>query len=145
MFISAVLPLMSIYKLPRGQLGYRGHVISFPQNITTIAHTLPRTPSDLQILLLRKEGRNKSHHDFKVRKCVVLKALQWLIKNNKYYKNIKISHETLNQLPEDGDLTNSFSQIQIGDDEDPVQVFEKDTNSLDTTSFVPIVSKKKRQ
>ena len=34
MLISAVMPIMSIYRLPHGQLGYKGHVINFPQKVT---------------------------------------------------------------------------------------------------------------
>ena len=84
MLISAVMPLMSIYHLPHGQYGYRGHVINLPQDIVTFATSLPRLPEDLNILLVG------THYDFRVRKSVVLCALRWLKNNNKYYHEIKI-------------------------------------------------------
>ena len=32
MLISAILPIMSVYRLPHGQYGYSGHVINLPQD-----------------------------------------------------------------------------------------------------------------
>jgi len=34
--------------------------------------------SDLDIIIVRKEEINQSHHDFHVRRSVVLHAFQWL-------------------------------------------------------------------
>ena len=42
MLISAVLPIMTLYRLPHGQYGYSGHVINLPQDITSLADKLPR-------------------------------------------------------------------------------------------------------
>ena len=102
MLISAVMPFMSVYHLPHGQYGYRGHVINMPQDVTQFASSLPRLPSELDVIFVRKEGSNDSHRDFKVRKSVVLNALMWLKENNKYYHNhsIDIDLAALNQLPE---------------------------------------------
>ena len=102
MLISAVMPFMAIYHLPRGQYGYRGHVINMPQDITSFASSLPRVPSDFDVIFVRKEGSKQFHRDFRVRKSVVLRALLWLKQNNKYYANIKIDEAVLNQLPDDG-------------------------------------------
>ncbi len=33
MLISAVMPIMSIYRQPQDQYGYRGHVINLPQDV----------------------------------------------------------------------------------------------------------------
>ena len=85
-----VLPIMSLYRLPHGQYGYSGHVINLPQDITPFATSLPRLPSELDIIVVRKEGSNQSHRNFRVRRSVVLRALQWLLANNIYYRNIRI-------------------------------------------------------
>lgn len=42
---------------------------------------------------------------------MVLRALQWLKKNNKYYCNILLNEEALSQLPEDGDITNQCGVV----------------------------------
>ena len=85
MLISAVMPIMSIYHLPHGQYGYSGHVINLPQDTLSFAASLPRLASDLDMIIVRKEGANQSYHDFRVRSAVVHQALQWLIANNIYY------------------------------------------------------------
>ena len=66
MLISAVLPIMTLYRLPHGQYGYSGHVITLPQDVASFANNLPRLPSDLDIIVVRKEGAAQSHHDFRV-------------------------------------------------------------------------------
>ena len=85
MLISRVLPIMSLYRLPHGQYAYSGHVINLPQDVACFANSLPRLPSELDIIVIRKEGAANSHRDFHVRRAVVLRALQWLLTSNKYY------------------------------------------------------------
>ena len=42
MFISGVLPTMSIYHLPQGQSGYHVLVINIPQDVISFANLLPK-------------------------------------------------------------------------------------------------------
>ena len=74
MLISAIMPIMS---------GFSGHVINLPRDVVSFAHDLPRLPSELDVLVVRKE-QGQSHHDFRIRRAVVQEALQWLLEN-KYY------------------------------------------------------------
>lgn len=104
MLISAVMPLMSVYRLPHGQYGYSGHVINLPQNVSSIATKLPRLPNDLDILIVTKERQNASHKDFHVRRHKVQQALHWLKLHNKYYANIEIDESHICQLPIDGEI-----------------------------------------
>ena len=105
MLISAVMPLMSVYRLPHGQYGYSGHVINLPQNVSSIATKLLRLPNDLDILIVvTKEGQNASHKDFHVRRHKVQQALHWLKLHNKYYANIEIDESHICQLPIDGEI-----------------------------------------
>ena len=141
MLISAVMPFMSIYRLPHGQYGYKGHVINLPQDITTFVSRLPRLPSELDILLVRKEGSDNTHCDFRVRKLVVLRALKWLKQHNKFYRNIEINQDALDQLPEDGSLS-SLREVEMdADDELELQTTD-DPNIQDSASFVPVVVRK---
>ena len=68
MLISAVLPIMT---LPHGQYGYSGHVINLPQNIASLADKLPRTPAELDVVVIHKEGAVGHHRDFRVWGSVV--------------------------------------------------------------------------
>ena len=143
MLIAAVMPVMSIYRLPHGQYGYSGHVINLPQDAHTFATSLPRLPSQLDVLVVRKEGHEQSHRDFRVRRSVVQNALQWLISNHKYYKahQVHINQPALDHLPIDGNLTNVVSicvdtSVTTTQEESP-DVTDDPYNAHLTRSFVP--------
>ena len=140
MLISAVLPIMSLYRLPHGQYAYSGHVINLPQDVACFANSLPRLPSELDIIVVRKEGAADSHRDFRVRRVVVLRALQWLLANNQYYRNVCINPDALALLPEDGNLTglDSVTLDSTADDPEPPSAQDMDPyNSHLSASFIP--------
>ena len=142
MLISAVLPIMSLYKLPHGQYAYSGHVINLPQDVASFTNSLPRLPSELDVIIVRKEGATNSHRDFRVRRAAVLHALQWLVANNKYYRNIHINLEAVATLPEDGDLSGLHSVLLDSTEEDTgsPQTLDEDDDPYSTNlsgSFVP--------
>ena len=58
MLISAVLPIMTLYRLPQGQYGYSGHVINLPQDVASFVNSLPRHPADIDVIVIRKEAPN---------------------------------------------------------------------------------------
>ena len=140
MLISGVLPIMSLYCLPHGQYGYNGHVINLPQDVGSFAYTLPRLPSELDVIVVRKEGATESHHDFRVRRSVVLRALQWLLANNIYYRNVHIDSDALALLPEDGDLTGLCSTTLESSNDDQELSPPQDVDPYDAhlaRTFVP--------
>ena len=133
--IAQVMLIMSVYKLPRGQLGYIGRVVNLPQDVCTCVTTLPR--SSFVVVVVRKTGESGSHKDFRVRRSRVLSALEWLKENNLYCVGISIDHSLLAQLPVDGDMPDLFV-VYSTDESD----HRADQNSVDSdgllTSFVPI-------
>ena len=96
MLISAVMPIMSIYRLHHGQYGYSGHVVNLPQDVTS---SLPQLPSEVE---------RRSHCDFCVRRDVVHSGVQWLVTHNLYYR-VHFDVTALAQLPQDGIPTNLTS------------------------------------
>ena len=138
MLVSAVTPIMSIYQLPQGQYGYSGHVINLPQDVASFSNTLPQLPSKLDVIIVRKEGTDKSHRHFHVRRSVVHRALQWLVMYNKYYRpsNVCIDGNTLDQLPDDGNLT-QLRRIAI---DSPTMDSPTSTASTSTSSSAPMTS-----
>ena len=52
MLISAVMPIMSVYK---GQYGYSGHVVNLPQDVASFAQSLPRLPSELDVIVVARD------------------------------------------------------------------------------------------
>ena len=98
--MSAVMPIMSIYRLPLSQYGYTGHIINLPQDVyvVTFAHSLPRLPSEVDVLIIRKDYQ-QSHKDFHVRRSVVQDALTYLIENKNYRANAThLNQEALQQV-----------------------------------------------
>ena len=100
MLISVFLPEMMVVRLKGGQFAYNAHCISFPQNVQTLATRLPRNPSDLDLVIVRKPGLGNTHRDFKVNKRRVIAALKWLKENNDDYRSIEIDADAV--LPDDG-------------------------------------------
>ena len=129
MLISAVMPMMSLYRLPLGQYGYSGHVVNLPQDVTTFVTSLPTLPSDIDVILVCKEGALETHKDFRVCRSKILMALEWLKQNNKYYCNINLDESA---LTEDGNLNGLSTIVMSLDDDDHVN----DSAPLDDDTFM---------
>ena len=72
-----------------GQYKYRGHTISFPQQVKDVAKTLPRYINNLDLMIVvRKKGWQGSGYDFTVRKQKVMDALIYKIQNDPYYRDV---------------------------------------------------------
>ena len=143
--IARAFPVIQVYIKAGGSYGYKGHVINLPNNVQRIADILPRTPNDLPIIAFTVKGKNGFEQEFKVRRQVVLDALQWLILNNPLYKNIQIDFSRLSALPADGflpietiDFHEEISTEQC--DTGPSMSNTCDDNGIDDvniSSFVP--------
>ena len=59
-----------------GQYGYSGHVVNLPQNVSSFVTSQPPLASDIDIILVRKEGASGSHEDFRVCRSKILSPLQ---------------------------------------------------------------------
>ena len=116
-------------------------MINLPQDIASFANSLPRQPSELDVIIVKKEGAADSHRDFCVRKAVVLCALQWLIANNIYYRNVHINQDALSLLPDDGNLSGLHTmavQSEDGEEEAPVRDDVDPYNAHLARTFVPM-------
>ena len=105
-------------------------------------------PSDLDVIIVRKELIDQSHHDFHVRRSVVLHVLQWLVLNNVYYHNIIIDDDALLLLPENGNLT-GLSSVTIESDANQPEISppqDQDVQDLYdanlSRTFVPVTTRK---
>jgi hypothetical protein len=140
MLIARVFPVMSIYRLRGGQNGYRGNVINFPQDVQEFATKLPRHPSSLDVLVIRRQSANnlEAFRDFRVRRLKVARALLWLKENNRYYADITIDHEALQSLPIDDSIDDKLQDIAEEAD-------FKNEDDMITRSFVPILPPSDRE
>jgi hypothetical protein len=100
LLIQQVSVYVPLHHLMYGQLGARGHIVSFPQDITDVCKKLPRLPSDVSLVRVVKHFKlpdgEISSKSFSVRKQEVLQALRWLKEYNRLYKDIDIVEDNLN-------------------------------------------------
>ena len=75
MLLSTVMPVMSIYRLPLGSYGYTGHVIYLPQDVVSFAYSLPRLPSELDVLVTMNSLTVTSVYV----ELLYMEALTWLL------------------------------------------------------------------
>ncbi len=95
MLIQRVSPFIPLHHVKNGTMGIKGHVCSFPQDISEICTKLPRLPQDVSIVKLvhtyqQEIGGDMCHKAFKVRRAKVLTALHWLKCHHQGYKDIYI-------------------------------------------------------
>ena len=102
--ISLICPQMSIYKLKYGSTGLKGHSISFYQNIQEFVNILPRRPECLPIIVIKAPNQKVP---LSANRFHILSALQFLIRYNPDYKNIKIDMNNISSYPD-----NSQSEVE---------------------------------
>ena len=75
--ISKITVCMNVHILRHGMLASKGHSVSLPQRMT-IACNLPKLPSDIGIVVVRKKGSNTKSKEYTVKRDVVQNALEGL-------------------------------------------------------------------
>ena len=68
LLISPVLSVMSIFRLPGGQLLSRGYVANFSQKVQDLCIQLPRKTSSIPVLIVKRTNQNNESKEFKVNK-----------------------------------------------------------------------------
>ena len=123
MLIARLAPTVRVHMLKHGGIASRGHCIAFPQAVQEPATILPRLPAEVDVIRVRRQGKDDTHKDFRVRRHHVERALRWLKEYNPAYSDIVIDRARLENLPEDGELPNlrtvEFSESEHIDDQGP--------------------------
>ncbi|XP_033755671.1 uncharacterized protein LOC117338427 [Pecten maximus] len=120
--ISRISPAINVYLLKHGGIAANGHCVTFPQQVNEPSQILPKLPSEINIIKVKKQDKNGSPKDYRVRRFTVQNALAWLKLNNVAYSDIIISNERLNNLPLDGDIALQdldVSSVQHSNDKGP--------------------------
>ena len=102
--ICRISPAIHVHMLKHGGIASSGHCVTFPQDVNEPAQIFPQLPHEINIIRVRKTGKNDSSKEFRVRRYTVQSALQWLKTNNPAYSDIIISDERLNLLPINDEL-----------------------------------------
>lgn len=105
MLIQLASPFIPLKHIKNGILGITGHVCAFEQDVEEFVRRLPRHSKDVTMLNVIKVVKNeigKSNDTreevFRVRRKNVLKALLWLKKYNREYKDIVIDMSNLSWM-----------------------------------------------
>jgi hypothetical protein len=153
---SCIIKLHSPWHSPNtAQPALKGNCITFPQNLSNIATSLPLSPNELsasiKIIFIgsSKPARHHLRKILSVRRQRVLHALIWLKENNVLYSHISLDKHIIASLPDD-DVPESIWETldYILDDqnvhaeregytEDPL-TSEKAMSEKTTTDFIPI-------
>ncbi len=104
MLISPILAVMSIFRLPGGQLLSRGYVANFSQDLTPLLQSLPRKTCEIPILIVKKTNQNNESKEFIVNRKRVHEILKYLCEFNLDWKakGITINEQILESLPVNG-------------------------------------------
>ena len=115
MLIAHALPIMRVYVKPGGQRAYSGHCINLPQDVKKLADSLPHYPKDIPAIVVKMEGKNDTFKDLTVRKNTVEVALNWLIRNNSQYKNVMLTQDAIDSLPQN-DVPKDLMTVQLSEE-----------------------------
>jgi hypothetical protein len=137
--LALVVPCISVYWKSGRQRNYRGHCINIPQDNRDVILTLPRKVEDSGVI--RLQSFNDTYLDLKVRRHRVKVAIDWLIKNNKFYKHLKVQLDpkALDMLPEN-DIPGQVATVERKEI-NKILKKDKDTGSA---VFVPDAKKMAR-
>ena len=77
--IAFVTQYIAMFRLPSGATQFRGHVCFLPQATGEWVSTLPRLPSEVPIMIVRRGDNKHGHVDLVVNIPRNLAALEWLV------------------------------------------------------------------
>jgi hypothetical protein len=105
---SCIIKLHSPWHSPTtAQPALKGNCITFPQNLSNIATSLPLSPNDLsasiKIIFIGSSMPSRQHlrKILSVRRQRILDALVWLKENNVLYTHISLDKHIIAALPDD--------------------------------------------
>ena len=109
MLIARAFPVIQVYTKPNGgQKVYKGHVLTLPHDVQSIANVLPRYPSDIPVIVFKLDGKENKSKELRVRRKKIIDALFWLTEknnkgepNNPRYQDVTIDRTRFYSLPED--------------------------------------------
>lgn len=130
--------LIPCYHLYKGTFGIKGHSVMFPKDFDNICNVLPRQQGEVLKICKQYKIPSSDHYSaqlFKVRKSVVIKALQWLNEHHPGYKDIVVNESNLNWIEEEEDVLISDDELDVDVDMASDKKEELETVAEDQTEF----------
>ena len=104
---------VQVHMLKHGGIAARGYCVAFPQNINEPAQILSDLLQQIQIIPVRKQGKNDTTKDLNVRRSVIQKVIEWLKQHNSAYSDIIISQERIDHLPENAPIDIHYVETKV--------------------------------
>jgi len=124
MLIARVHVYVEVRQVRGQQYRYTGNVVNFYRKNTTVFAKLPQLPRNIEVLVLKPSNTNSNNRlqrqfsrDHRVRRSCIYQWLVYLKANHPGYRDVDIDTDTLNQLPEDGDVSDQLPTLEV----DPLQ------------------------
>ena len=78
LLLQQISPYVPLQHLQKGSYGCKGHVCSFPQDISTVCNELPRLPSDISVVNIVRQFKDKDNisHQQKTQSIMCIKMAQ---------------------------------------------------------------------
>jgi hypothetical protein len=116
MLIARTKTVMQVRWTKGRQLCYKDHIVNLQQNISEIATKLPRLPEEVDLVIIRREDVDMTHHiDYVVRRDKVRQALEYKIAHDPAYADLgRPDEEALSQLPEYGTVVDRIPTCREG-------------------------------
>ena len=116
--LSRRIPFMKIVALPRGkQKGIHGPAVNVPTRLDTLCSLLPRLPQECEIIPMKLKRRlcYKGHYMYdSVRPENMIDALNWLIKHNTHYCDVKMNNDWEKKwIENDPELWKALTGIEV--------------------------------
>ncbi len=104
MLISPIAPMMSVHRLPNGQLLNNGYCATFAQDLKPILTQLPRLPEDVDILVIQKKNKDNTNKQFICDKNRLIRIIKFMEKHNQLWikHGCKLNYDNLKSLPQYG-------------------------------------------
>lgn len=140
LLIARIHPMITLYLVRGGQRRYSGNVISFNQDIQqlTKALILPHNPQSLSSIVMVVKETPSGLRRFRVRRNYVIRALEWLVQHNEFYRDVIIDRDVLASLPDDDcDIASVVNQVRLISEEQLPDEVEDTDHPHFPASYVP--------
>jgi len=120
--IARVYVHLQVIRVRGQQHRYTGHVCSFSQNTPKTWKQLPRLPEELDILVVKPAAADGEEHlnrrfnkRYTVRRSAIEQWLRFLKINHPDYRDVEISSDRLERLPQNGSILTQLRHINESD------------------------------
>lgn len=102
LLISPFLVYVPLHHMKQGQVGCKGHVCCFEQDVASMSYVLPRLPRDINLIRVIKKYKEDdgqiSSKTFNVRRKKVQDALRWLKQYSLAFEDVDIDFSRMDWM-----------------------------------------------